>query len=55
VFIKGKQFDIDQRCQSAGIPTVAEWIESYRTAKKVANGSDSTIRWSVDKRGFIAA
>jgi len=54
VFIKGKQFDIDQRCQSAGIPTVAEWIESYRTAKKIADGSDSAIRWSTDKRGFVA-
>lgn len=54
VFIKGKQFDIDQRCQSAGIPTVAEWIKSYRTAKKVADGSDSAIRWSTDKRGFVA-
>ena len=54
VFIKGKQFDIDQRCQSAGIPTVAEWIESYRTVKKVADGSDSAIRWSTDKRGFVA-
>ena len=54
VFIKGKQFDIDQRCQSAGIPTVAEWIESYRTAQKVADSSDSAIRWSTDKRGFVA-
>ena len=54
-FVRTTQFDLHKRCVEAGIPTVAEWIDSYRTAKKVANGSDSTIRWSVDKRGFISA
>lgn len=54
-FVRTTQFDMNQRCLAAGIPTVLEWIDSYRTAKKVANGSESTIRWSVDKRGFIAA
>lgn len=53
-YVKGKHFDLDKRCQSAGIPTVAEWIHSYQTAKKVANGSDSAIRWSHEKRGFVA-
>lgn len=53
-YVKGKYFDIDKRCQSVGIPTVAEWIDSYQTAKKVANGSDSSIRWSSEKRGFVA-
>ena len=54
-FVRTTQFDMNQRCLAAGIPTVSEWIDSYRTAKKVANGSESTIRWSVDKRGFISA
>ena len=54
-FVRTTQFDLHKRCLEAGIPTVAEWIDSYRTAKKVANGSESTIRWSVDKRGFISA
>jgi len=54
-FVRTTQFDINQRCLAAGIPTLSEWIDSYRTAKKVANGSESTIRWSVDKRGFISA
>jgi len=54
-FVRTTQFDLHKRCLEAGIPTVSEWIDSYRTAKKVANGSESTIRWSVDKRGFIAA
>jgi hypothetical protein len=54
-FVRTTQFDLHKRCLEAGIPTVLEWIDSYRTAKKVANGSESTIRWSVDKRGFISA
>ena len=54
-FVRTTQFDLDKRCRAAGIPTVAEWIESYREAKKVANGAESTIRWSNDKRGFVTA
>lgn len=54
-FVRTTQFDLDKRCRAAGIPTVAEWIESYREAKKVANGAESTIRWSMDKRGFVTA
>jgi hypothetical protein len=54
-FVRTTQFDLHKRCLEAGIPTLLEWIDSYRTAKKVANGSESTIRWSVDKRGFISA
>lgn len=55
LYIKATQFDVDKRCQEAGIPSLADWIDSYRTAKKITSGSESTIKWSNDKRGFVAA